>query len=314
MSRRTPVVVVFGPTAVGKTELLLSLFTGRGEVVSADSMQVYRGMEIGTAKPAPDERLALPHHLIDILDPDTQFTVGDFVRLTDTAVASILERRMIPVVSGGTAYYLKTWLYGLAEAPPSDPEIRARLLEEAGREGDKALHRRLAGIDPVSAARIPVADRYRIVRALEVHRLTGLPLSSFRVPDRPRDELVPLLVGLDRDRQDLYARIDRRVDEMFERGLENEVRNLIRSGFGANDPGMQAIGYREFFTMSASGCLTLRELRETIKRSSRRYAKRQLTFFRSLPGVRWFHPERDRQAVADEVERFVSREYSEAPS
>lgn len=309
MFRRTPVVVVFGPTAVGKTELLFSLFTGRGEVVSADSMQVYRGMDIGTAKPTPGERSVLPHHLIDILDPDRQFTVGDFVRRTDAAIASIDERRLIPVVSGGTAYYLKTWLYGLAEAPPSDPAIRARLLEEAELEGDSTLHRRLAGIDPVSAARIPEADRYRIVRALEVHRLTGKPLSSFRVPDRPREEFVPLLVGLDRDRPELYARIDRRVDEMFERGLEDEVRRLIRSGFRASDPGMQAIGYREFFTMSAAGCFTLRDVREAIKRSSRRYAKRQLTFFRSLPGVRWFHPGRDRSAVTAEVERFITREY-----
>ncbi|MDR2470831.1 MAG: tRNA (adenosine(37)-N6)-dimethylallyltransferase MiaA [Treponema sp.] len=294
-----PVLVLFGPTASGKTALLEGLFAGprplcRAEVISADSMQVYRGMDIGTAKPGPELRRRLPHHLIDIRNPDEPFNAGDFVRLAGAAAGDIIRRGaeegrfILPVVSGGTGFYLAAFIRGLPESPPSDRGVREALRAELARKGAAALMDELARLDPVSARNIHVNDRYRLLRALEVCRMSGRPLSSFAQNGRPGDYRF-LIVEIRRNREDLYRNINQRCGEMFRRGLPEEVRGLHEKGYTPDDPGLRAIGYREFFVESpgTDRPWTLSADTEGVKalvaRNSRRYAKRQETFFASLP-------------------------------
>ncbi len=278
-------VFLFGPTAVGKTAVLSALGDRPVEVVSADSMQVYRGMDIGTAKPSPELLHQLPHHLIDIRDPDERYDVGAFVDDANDAIDDILARGRLPVVAGGTGFYFKHLLLGLPEAPRCDPEIRERVQEEAERAGLSGIAERLRRVDPESADRIAGTDRYRIMRALEVFDQTGRPLSSFAMSGPPRSDLAVTSVALARERSELHERIAARVSEMFGAGLRDEVERLAEAGYGAAAPGMRAIGYREFF--GRDGALRPREDDGSIAReivvSSRRYAKRQETFFRRLP-------------------------------
>ncbi|AEF85255.1 tRNA isopentenyltransferase [Treponema primitia ZAS-2] len=300
-----PVLLLFGPTASGKTEILEKLFTGdrfSGEVVSADSMQVYRGMDIGTAKPSPDLLARLPHHLIDILNPNEQFNVGEFVRLADCACQDIAHRGKLPVVSGGTGFYLRNFVLGLSEAPPSDLLIRQTLAKELETRGAPSLMEDLAACDPVSAARIHINDHYRLLRALEVFRTTGRPLSSYaqsgavsefagasEAPARPSYRF--LILGLDRPRAEVYRRINERCALMFQHGLPEEVRRLHEAGYGPGDPGMKAIGYQEFFVKDDPGTWQLSKdlgvVETLVARNSRHYAKRQYTFFASIPNVKW---------------------------
>ncbi|MCX7024180.1 MAG: tRNA (adenosine(37)-N6)-dimethylallyltransferase MiaA [Spirochaetes bacterium] len=297
------ILLLFGPTASGKTDLIADLFLENraalglpeAEIISADSMQVYRGMDIGTAKPDAAFRSRLPHHLIDIRYPCEQFTAGDFVALADEACEGIAARGRLPVVSGGTAFYLKNFLCGMPETPKADAATRQAVVRDLAEEGIEALYGELGRLDPVSASRISPNDAYRITRALEVARFTGRPLSSFAVPSAPRSRWSFTLLSVERPRVELYARIDARVDAMFEAGLETEVRRLVDAGYGRDDPGMHAIGYREFFGHPGDGPSCA--VRDAIKADSRKYAKRQLTFFRSLPGVRSVDPgDRDRVA------------------
>jgi tRNA dimethylallyltransferase len=293
-----PVLVLFGPTASGKTEILGRLAAGRGpwkgiEVVSADSMQVYRGMDIGTAKPTREEQQRIPHHLIDIRNPNEQFSVGDFVRLADECCAAIAGRHALPAVSGGTGFYLKNFILGLPEAPPSDHTIRAALKGELCSHGAAALMEELARVDPVSAGRIHLNDEYRLLRALEVFRLAGRPLSSYAQTGKADREgrYRFLIIGLEWERQELYRRIDQRCAAMFRAGLPEEVARLAALGYGPQDPGLKAIGYREFFVEEAPGLSRVVDDRAGVEtlaaRNSRRYAKRQVTFFASIPGVHW---------------------------
>lgn len=287
-SNRT--VLLFGPTAVGKTATLERL--ARDDrlrkrpvvVVSADSVQAYRGLDIGSAKPGPAELAALPHELIDILDPDQPFSVGDFLRMADDACGRSIARGALPIVSGGAAYYLRAFIYGSPPAPPADLSVRSAVQAELAERGLSALRRELELVDPASAARIAPADAYRTARALEVFRCSGKPLSSFVPPSEPRRRWDILALGLDRPRPELYARIDARVDAMLKAGLEAEVRSLVAAGYGPLAPGMRAIGYAEF--LAGEGDVS--RVADLIKLHTRRYAKRQLTFMRSLPGVRWF--------------------------
>ena len=285
------VVLLFGPTGVGKTDLLESLFSGRGEVVSADSMQVYRGMDIGTAKPSHDLRHKIPHHLIDIRDPREQYTAGDFVTSAESLIPEIASRGKIPIVSGGTAYYFRNLIFGLPETPPADTRVRGRLDAECSRLGTEEMYRRLEIVDPAAAARISSRDRYRVLRALEVFESSGSPLSAFPMPMRPRNDMTFLVLGLQREREDLYRRIEARVDRMFADGLSREFCGLHRLGLREGDPGMRGIGYREFFLQMRDGCMRPKDTADLVKADSRRYAKRQMVFFRSLPGVLWVHPD-----------------------
>lgn len=272
-----------------------------GEVINADSRQVYRGLDIGTAKPEPRLRRRPPHHLIDVAAPEEQFTAGDFVRAADRLVAEIHGRGGLPVIAGGAAFYLWSFLHGLSAAPPADPELRRELQRRARREGAAALHRELARLDPATAARLPSGDANRVVRALEVHRLSGRPLSAFRNPQAARGGYPRLVLGLQRERQELYARIDRRVERMLDAGLAAEVAALRARGYHAATPGLRSIGYAEFFLDAAPA-----ERRALIQRNSRRFAKRQLTFFRRFPEVRWF-PADDAAGVAAALRGLLSR-------
>jgi tRNA dimethylallyltransferase len=308
-------IILFGPTASGKTEILQELFAGEAagaaEIVSADSMQVYRGMDIGTAKPSREERERLVHHLIDIRNPDEQFNAGDFVRLAREACAAIAGRGRVPVVSGGTGFYLKNLILGLPGAPPSDAALRGVLKEECARRGPAFLMEELARSDPVSAGRIHPNDEYRLLRALEVLRLTGKPLSSFAPSggEGGAGAFRGLILGLRRPREELYCRIDERCAAMFRGGLAGEVRGLFGKGYTPRDPGLRAIGYREFFIESSPGCYHLREDLPAVEaltaRNSRRYAKRQMTFFTSLEGVKWMAPE-DLPGIRREVSAFLN--------
>jgi len=258
-------------------------------------MQVYRGMDIGTAKPSAGERALLPHHLIDVREPSEQFTAGDFVRLALGAIADVAGRGLVPVVSGGTGFYLRNLVLGLPEAPPADAAIRSALRAELMEKGPAALMAELGRFDPASAGRIHLNDEYRLLRALEVLRACGRPLSSFGASSPKgggESRFRFVLLGISRPRAELYRRIGERCAAMFERGLPGEVRALAEAGYGPGDPGMRAIGYREFFVgggdppgaFRLSGDLA--GVRELVERNSRRYAKRQATYFASLPGAR----------------------------
>jgi tRNA dimethylallyltransferase len=322
---KTDVLVLFGPTASGKTALLERLFGGggdclsncRAEIISADSMQVYRGMDIGTAKPSPRERAKIPHHLIDIRDPNEQFNAGEFVRLAEEACFAVAGRGALPVVSGGTGFYLNNLVQGLSEAPPSDPEIRWQLKEELALRGTPALMEELARTDPVSAGRIHINDRYRLLRALEVSRLSGRPLSSFPSAWNPgpgkgkfrfHGNFRFRLIGLRRRREELYSRINGRTAEMFRSGLRDEVKRLCAAGYTPFDPGLRAIGYREFFIVNPDNSWRISEdmpgVEALAAQNSRRYAKRQITFFASVPGVAWIDMERE-AAAAENIGQMI---------
>ena len=296
-------VLLLGATAVGKSALLEQLVSHlaayRAEVINADSRQVYRGMDIGTAKPSRRLRGSLPHHLIDVVDPDVQFTAGHFVRAAERLVEQIRGRGGIPLVAGGAAFYLWSFLHGLSAAPPADAELRRELQARARKEGAAALHRELELHDPDTASRLPAGDTNRIVRALEVHRITGQPLSSFRSPGAARRDYTVLVLGLRRERPELYSRIDRRVEQMFAAGLATEVASLRARGYRSDTPGMRSIGYAEFFRE-----VSPQARRDLIQRNSRRFAKRQLTFFRRFPNVVWF-PAADAGGVAATLQRFL---------
>ncbi len=314
---KAPVLLLFGPTASGKTALLERLFAGpkapfKAEIVSADSMQVYRGMDIGTAKPSPELRAVLPHHLIDIRDPSETFSLGDFVPLAQKACAEIASRGALPVISGGTGFYLKSFVLGLPETPPSDLTIREQLrLELAGR-GAATLMDELRLADPTSAARIHLNDTYRLTRALEVFRSTGRPLSSFAASGAgprggdaaPRPEYDFLCLGLDRDREELYRRNNGRTRTMFGAGLPEEVAALCAAGYGPDSPGMRAIGYNEFFLDDGSLCTNREALISRIAQNSRHYAKRQITFFSAIPGAR-FIPAADEDSALAEIRSSI---------
>ena len=267
-------------------------------MVAVDSIQVYRGLDIGSAKPSPSERFRVPHHLIDIRDPDEGFDVGDFVFEAQQAVEAIRHRDHVPVLSGGTAFYFQNFLLGLPETPPSTPEFRQKALEKWNEEGEDRFRKSLATVDEVSAGRIQAHDSYRLQRAWEVWLQTSRPLSSFG-RNGGIGSLPVFVAGLDRPREQLYARIEARVDAMLEAGLEHEVRGLVKQGFDPSTPALKGIGYAEWFPWVITGEGSPQEVRDRIVLNSRRYAKRQLTFFRSLPGVRWYHPDQPEALVAD---------------
>ena len=240
--------MVFGPTAVGKTDFLLH-FEHIAEIINSDSLQVYRHMSIGTAKPDNSVTCRIPHHLIDCIDPDDEFSAGDFVREADRLCQEIYSHGKLPVISGGTGFFLKNFIYGLPSAPASSEEIRIQLQKRLEKEGLEALREELHSKDPESWERIKPLDSYRILRALEVFYSSGSPLSDFKLPDTVRSGYRFLLIGLIRDRAELYERINGRVEAMFRAGLPEEYKKLRAMGYRSACPGLSAIGYREFSLM-----------------------------------------------------------------
>lgn len=286
MKNKPSVLFLFGPTAVGKTECLRELFLNNAEIINADSMQVYCGMNIGTAKPDADFLSLIPHHLIDIRQPNQQFHAGDFVNEAQRLVEEIRERGVLPVVCGGTAFYFLNLLYGLPEVPPTNREVAAAIEAEIVNGGRERLYEELKRVDPLSAHRIPIGDTYRLTRALEVYRTQKRPLSSYKVNQTPREDWDIKVMALARPREELYRRIDQRVEMMFQQGLYEEWKSLCALGFQENDPGMKAIGYGEFFKFQ-----DLDEVKRAIQKNSRHYAKRQITFFQKIPNQHHFLPQ-----------------------
>lgn len=285
------VIAVVGPTATGKTELSLRLAEAvGGEIVNADALQVYRRLDIGTAKPTTEQRRLVPHHLVDILEPTERWSAGEFARRARAAIGEIHDRGRRALVVGGSGFYLRALLQGLSPLPPRQPEIRAELKARAEEEGSERLHAELAEVDPATAERLQPGDAQRVVRALEVHRATGRPLSEWiaRQP-APARPLSALQVGLTLPRPILYDRIAVRVDRMVERGWADEVRDLLDSGLTPDVPAFQAIGYRQM-VRHVRGELELDAAMTDIIRATRRFAKRQWTWFRKEPQVRWFDP------------------------
>ncbi len=290
---RIPVIVIFAPTASGKTALAiklfgkssLSYFKDKAELVSADSMQVYKGLDIGTAKPDESEKKELKHHLIDIFEPDTQFSVADFVSMADSCCAEIFSRGKIPLIAGGTGFYVRNFILGLPETPVSDEKIRNQLKERAKKEGREVLFAELKSVDPESAAKININDEYRICRALEVFYSTGKPRSSFKISTKMRENYDFKVIILETPREKLYEKINLRVEKMFANGLEQEIHSLYKKGFGKSSPGMQAIGYREWFLEDGALRSDSERVLLEIQHDSRKYAKKQYTFMADIPGA-----------------------------
>ncbi len=288
---RNKAVVLFGPTAVGKTKLTETLFSSGYEIINADSIQVYRGLSIASAKPDEELRKKIRHHLVDIRDPWEEYTSGDFCSDADSLIKEINGRGMIPLITGGTAYYFKMLCYERNSAPRADSSIRERVQKLLEEKGSVWLYSELGRVDPASYKRINIGDVYRITRALEVYYQTGRPLSSFLLTDRLRSDVDFILIGLERDKAELEARIRERVEIMFSSGAAGEMRTLLECGAEKSWPSMEAIGYREWFDALESGEYSLSLLKEAVIHNSVRYAKRQMTFFRSFEGVKWFHPD-----------------------
>lgn len=287
-SRLWPVVVA-GPTAVGKTVVGIELAERLGgEIISADSMAVYRGMDIGTAKPTPEEKARARFHLIDVVEPDEPFTVRDFAVRAIEAVDDCLARGVYPLLVGGSGLYIRAVIDGLdiPEAGP-DPELRERFADLAVSESNEALHARLAAVDPETAARLHPNDVKRVIRALEVYEITGEPMSRMherpkKGPNYPDAELF----GLEMDRNRLYARIEARVDEQIRQGLVQEVAGLVEKGHDENLPSMQGLGYKEIIRY-LRGEYDLETAVSLLKRDTRRFAKRQYTWFRADKRIGW---------------------------
>ena len=307
------ILVIVGPTASGKTRMAVELAQRHnGEVISADSMQIYRTMDIGTAKPTKEEMGGIPHHMIDVADPEEDFSVARYVEMAARCVDDVLERGKLPIVAGGTGLYIDSLLSGRTFAPFSpDSALRGELERELAEKGGQAMLEALAQVDPEAAQRLHPNDHKRIVRALEVYRSTGKTITQH---NRETQAIPPrynaLTIGLAfQDRQAMWRRIDQRVDEMVAAGLEDEVRRLLTSGISPKCTAMQAIGYKEF-TQALSGEMTWQEATDVVKLRSRQYAKRQLTWFGRNPNtrwVRWDDPpefEQGRRASTEYMEEF----------
>jgi tRNA dimethylallyltransferase len=316
-SGRPPVVVVTGPTSAGKTALAIELaLKFDGEIVNADSMQVYRYMDIGTAKPTPEQRAQVPHHLLDVVTPDVPYSAGRYVVEARAAAARIHARGKIVVLAGGSGLYIRAFLEGLLAAGAADPELRERLEREAERaraEGRAhALHERLQALDPEAAGRIHPNDTRRIIRALEIVQHTGQPSAWLREAHRESDRPYrSLQLAIDPGREVLDRRIEAACARMLEAGLLREVRGLVDRGYGPELPPMQAIGYRHLLPV-VQGSDTLRNALRAMVRDTRRFARRQRTWLRGVHEARWFDPAA-RPEIFAAVQAFLGGVEARAP-
>ena len=305
--KKTAIVIVCGPTGIGKTATAIEIAeTEYGEVVGADSMQIYRHMTIGTAKPTAAEQARITHHMIDVVNPDEDFDAAKFAEVAGQVITDLSGRGILPVVAGGTGLYIKALTRGLFESAAGDPDIKAGLRAAADEKGGAALYRELEKVDPQTAARLHPNDTYRVLRALEVYRITGRPMSELQAAHAFADEKYRCLkIGLTMDREKLYERINRRVDAMLAQGLEAEVRQLLDSGYGPELKAMQSLGYRHMAAY-IRGEVGRDEMVATLKRDTRRYAKRQFTWFRADRAMHWFQPG-DRAEILALVRHFLEK-------
>ena len=302
------IICIAGPTASGKTALAVALAKElNGEVVSCDSMQVYKRMDIGTAKPTPEEMQGIPHHMIDVAEPWEDFSVSRYCEMAAPIVDDIISRGKTAIIAGGTGLYMDSLIRGSAFAPFPSTGVRERLEAQADAEGMEAMLSRLRAVDPDSAARLHLSDRKRIIRALEVFLETGETITEHNrktqaVPPR----YTPLWLGLDfSERGELYRRIDLRVGKMLEMGLIEEIQSLLDSGIPEKATAMQAIGYKEFVDALDGRC-TIEEAADQVRQSSRRYAKRQLTWFRRNQRMHWIIRKDSGGEILETARRIVS--------
>lgn len=304
-SEKAPLVVIVGPTAVGKSRVgILVAQALRTEILTADSRQVYRGMDIGMDKPAPAERQGVPHRLIDLVEPDQPFNVGMFRRAAMTEIARLQRAGRLPLVVGGTGLYVRALLRGLWEGPGADWDLRERLAAEARDQGPEHLYRALSKVDPATASRLHPHDQVKIIRALEVHHLSGRPQSAAHEEHGFGEQaFTPLLIGLTRERAALYRRIEDRVEEQLAKGLVEETRTLLGRGYGRGLGSMKGLGYRQISAYLSGECAYDEAVRR-LKRDTRHFAKRQLTWFRKEPGLLWL-PIAERESTEQVAERVL---------
>lgn len=302
---RPKLVVVLGPTASGKTETAVEIASAAGAVVvSADSLQVYRHFDVGSAKPTRGQMRGIPHFLIDVVDPDGEFNAGIYMRLALSRIGELLADRRKIVVVGGTFLYVKALLHGLVEQVGTDGEFRDRLAREREELGTERLHRRLLSVDPAAAGRIKPGDYVRIERALETHHLTGRRMSDLQSRHGFSEERFDVLkIGLETDREKLRAAIDARVDGMIDRGFVEEVRGIRAMGYGPELKPMKSIGYRQINDF-IDGKLAFPEAVGIMKRDTARFSKRQTTWLRSEKNVRWFDPARRKDSMVAACREF----------
>ena len=296
-NRIIPVIV--GPTAVGKTKYAVQIARKlNGEIVSADSMQIYRFMDIGSAKPTEEEQAAARHHLVDAVDPREPFSVAQYRHMAKECIEDIFQRDKLPVISGGTGLYVNALIYDMDfSAPPADLEQREKYRKTAEEKGPQYLHDILNDIDPDAAARIHPNNVRKVIRAIEAAK-SGEKIPSFETSFRSTSDYRCILIGLQRDRAELYDRINRRVDQMISDGLEDEIRSLMSMGLSSSDISMKGIGYKEMID-AMNGRITMEEATELSKRNTRRYAKRQMTWFRRYPDIRWFDLSENSEMTCD---------------
>ncbi len=308
-----PVIVMVGPTAVGKSRIAVEVAKAfETEVLTADSRQVYRGMDVGTDKPVPEERQAVPHRLIDLVDPDESFNAGLYRREALDEIERLYRGRRLPLVVGGTGLYVRTLLKGLCDAPQADPIMRAALRQEAKDQGSDRLFARLVDVDPVAAARLHPRDESKVIRALEVYQLSGRRMSDFQqvhgFAERP---FVTLIIGLNRDRHALYRRIEERIDWQLAHGLIEETKQLLAQGYQRDSAAMKGLGYRQVAEHLA-GEYDVVEMVRRFKRDTRHFSKRQMTWFRKEPGIQWLTIEESESIqhtaalVIGQVDRFLA--------
>ncbi len=288
LDSKQKLLVIIGPTAVGKTKLSIEMAKQfNGEIISGDSMQIYRGMDIGTAKITPEEMEGIPHHLIDIKEPNENFSVAEFQSLVRAKIEEIAKMGKLPIIAGGTGLYIQSVIYDYQFSDVSgDEQFRQQLEQRAKEIGNEVLYKELSEVDPESAAQIHPNNVRRVIRALEIYHLTGKTMQEFQRTQEPDLMYDTALVGLTMERDMLYERINARVDLMMEQGLLDEVKSLYHQGL-RDCQSIQAIGYKEIYEY-LDGKVSLDDGVETLKQNSRRYAKRQLTWFRNKMDVKWF--------------------------
>ncbi|MEN8243385.1 MAG: tRNA (adenosine(37)-N6)-dimethylallyltransferase MiaA [Thermodesulfobacteriota bacterium] len=302
-----PAVVICGPTGIGKTSFAIDLARRfEGKIIGADSMQLYRHMDIGTAKPTPEEQAAVTHYMVNIVDPDKHFDAEMYADMAYAKVLALTEKRILPFIVGGTGLYIKALIHGLFESVKVDAGVRKRLKKEAEELGGPYLHARLKAVDPAAAGRIHTNDTYRIVRALEIFETTGRPISDTQEQHRFEPQrLQTVKIGLHMDREALYQRIDQRVDIMLDQGLLAEVKGLLEKEYSPDLKSMKSLGYRHMAAFLKNE-VDWEETVRTLKRDTRRYAKRQMTWFKADPEIVWMGPD-ELEGAAAMIAAFKAR-------